>query len=268
MKVRSFLGLLGYYSRFVKGFSLITAPLTKLLHKSVKFDWNDKCQASFEKLKAMLTEVPVFTQLLLGRDFVVYSDASHNGFGCVLIQEGKVVAYASWLMMGGNPTATTQPQPPPPPQKSYLEKKRKYRAMDFLGKKKDDPMIDDAYQWWDTVSREVQLDQITWEFFLTEFKKMYVNNVYLKERRRKFISLRQRQLSVSEYEQEFVRLSRYGREIVPTEAKKCRRFEERLNDNIKLMITTLGITNFGKLVEAALKVERARINEQSRRDRQ
>ncbi len=65
-----------------------------------------------------------------------------------------------------------------------------------------------------------------------------------------------------------MRLSRYGREIVPTEAERCRRFEEGLNDNIKIMITALGITNFTKLVKVALKVERVRINEQSRRDRQ
>ncbi len=72
---------------------------------------------------------------------------------------------------------------------------------------------------------------------------------------------------MAEYEREFVRLSWYGREIVPAEVERCRRFEEGLNDNIKIMITTLGITNFAKLVEAALKVEKARINEQSRRDR-
>ncbi|KAJ9177049.1 hypothetical protein P3X46_012303, partial [Hevea brasiliensis] len=94
-EVRSFLGLAGYYRRFVKGFSLIAAPMTKLLHKNVRFDWNDKCQTSFEKLKAMLTEAPMLTQPVSGKDFVVYSDASHNGLGCVLMQEGKVIAYAS-----------------------------------------------------------------------------------------------------------------------------------------------------------------------------
>ncbi len=57
-------------------------------------------------------------------------------------------------------------------------------------------------------------------------------------------------MSVAEYDREFVRLSRYGREIVPTESERCRRFEEGLNDNIKLMITTLGITDFAKLVGA------------------
>ncbi len=95
-----------------------------------------------------------------------------------------------------------------------------------------------------------------------------MGSVYLEERRRKFISLRQRQLTVVEYEREFMRLSRYGREIAPTEAKRCRRFEEGLNDNIKILITALGITNFTKLVEAALKVVRVKVSEHNRKDRQ
>ena len=95
IEIRSFLGLAGYYRRFVKGFSLIAAPLTRLLQKDVRFEWNDKCQNSFEKLKTMLTEAPVLTQPVSGRPYDVYSDASHNGLGCVLMQESKVVAYAS-----------------------------------------------------------------------------------------------------------------------------------------------------------------------------
>ena len=94
-EVRSFLGLAGYYRRFVKGFSIIATPLTKLLHKNAKFEWNEKCQSSFEKLKAMLTEAPVLVQPESGKDYVIFSDASLNGLGCVLMQEGKVVAYAS-----------------------------------------------------------------------------------------------------------------------------------------------------------------------------
>ena len=61
-EVRSFLGLARYYRRFVKGFSVITSPLTKLLRKGVKFEWTDKCQNSFEQLKEMLVEAPVLTQ--------------------------------------------------------------------------------------------------------------------------------------------------------------------------------------------------------------
>ena len=60
-EVRSFLGLAGYYRRFVKGFSVIASPLTKLLIKEVKFEWTDKCQDSFEQLKEMLVKAPVLT---------------------------------------------------------------------------------------------------------------------------------------------------------------------------------------------------------------
>ena len=94
-KVRSFLGLAGYYRRFVNGFSIIAAPMTRLLRKDVKFEWTEECQQSFEELKKLLTEAPVLVQPELGKEFVVYSDASLNGLGCVLMQEGKVVAYAS-----------------------------------------------------------------------------------------------------------------------------------------------------------------------------
>ncbi|KAL5740018.1 hypothetical protein ACOSQ2_029198 [Xanthoceras sorbifolium] len=94
-EVRSFLGLAGYYRRFVKGFSSIASPLTKLLHKNVRFEWTDRCQTAFDRLKAMLVEAPVLIQPVSGKDYVIYSDASHHGLGCVLMQEGKVVAYAS-----------------------------------------------------------------------------------------------------------------------------------------------------------------------------
>ena len=94
-EVRSFLGLAGYYRRFVKGFSIIASPLTRLLRKGVKFEWTDKCQDSFEQLKEMLVEAPVLTQPTTGKEYTLYSDASGIGLGCVLMQDGKVVAYAS-----------------------------------------------------------------------------------------------------------------------------------------------------------------------------
>ena len=94
-EVRSFLGLVGYYRRFVKGFSMTVAPMTRLLQKNVRFEWSEKCQASFEKLKEFLTEAPVLTQPTYDKEYVIFSDASLNGLGCVLTQEGKVVAYAS-----------------------------------------------------------------------------------------------------------------------------------------------------------------------------
>ena len=94
-EVRSFLGLAGYYRRFVQGFSVIASSLTRLVRKGVKFEWDDKCQSSFERLKEILVEQPVLIQPTSGRDYTVYSDASRIGLGCVLMQDGKVVAYAS-----------------------------------------------------------------------------------------------------------------------------------------------------------------------------
>ena len=94
-EVCSFLGLAGYYRRFVKGFSMTTTPITRLLQKNVRFEWSEKCQASFEKLKAFLTKASVLTQPTYGKEYVIFNDASLNGLGCVLMLEGKVVAYAS-----------------------------------------------------------------------------------------------------------------------------------------------------------------------------
>ena len=69
--------------------------LTKLLRKGVTFHWDDQCQRAFDELKRRLTSVPVLT-LPSGRDsFVIYSDASYQGLGCMLMQHNKVIAYAS-----------------------------------------------------------------------------------------------------------------------------------------------------------------------------
>ncbi|XP_016676281.2 uncharacterized mitochondrial protein AtMg00860-like [Gossypium hirsutum] len=94
-KIRNFLGLAGYYRRFVEGFFFIAAPLTKLLHKRVPFVWTDIQRESFEKLKTVLTQAPILIQPEPGKDFVVYSDVSHVSLGCVLMQDDKVVAYSS-----------------------------------------------------------------------------------------------------------------------------------------------------------------------------
>ena len=74
---------------------MTTASMTGLLQKNVIFEWSEKCQASFEKLKTFLTEASVLTQSNFGTEYVIFSNASLNGLGCVFMQEGKVVAYAS-----------------------------------------------------------------------------------------------------------------------------------------------------------------------------
>ena len=94
-EVRIFLGLVGYYRIFVQGFSVIASSLTRLLRKGVKFEWDDKCQFSFERLKEILVEALVLIQPTSSMDYTMYNDASRIGLGCVLMQDGKVVAYAS-----------------------------------------------------------------------------------------------------------------------------------------------------------------------------
>ncbi|KAA3451197.1 DNA/RNA polymerases superfamily protein [Gossypium australe] len=94
-EVRSFLGLARYYRRFVKGFSMIATPMTRLLQKYIRFEWSEKYQKSFKRLKVLLTEALVLVQPESGKEFVISSDASLNGLGCVLMQEGKVIDYAS-----------------------------------------------------------------------------------------------------------------------------------------------------------------------------
>nr|XP_051212763.1 uncharacterized protein LOC127330668 [Lolium perenne] len=94
-EVRAFLGLAGYYRKFVEGFSSIARPLTQLLTKDKKFEWTDKCEASFQELKQRLVTTPVLTMPDIMKDFDVYCDASKLGLGSVLMQEGKVIAYLS-----------------------------------------------------------------------------------------------------------------------------------------------------------------------------
>ncbi|KAK1421015.1 hypothetical protein QVD17_23053 [Tagetes erecta] len=94
-EVRSFLGLAGYYRRFIQDFSKIASPLTKLTRKDIKFVWNKEQEQAFQTLKEKLTQAPVLSLLDGTDDLVVYSDASYLGLGCVLMQRGKVIAYAS-----------------------------------------------------------------------------------------------------------------------------------------------------------------------------
>ncbi|WVZ96060.1 hypothetical protein U9M48_041743 [Paspalum notatum var. saurae] len=92
--IRSFLGLAGYYRRFIKDFSKIAKPMTSLTKKNVKFIWSPKCEEGFQELKKLLTTAPVLAQPDVTKPFDVYCDASGQGLGCVLMQEGRVIAYA------------------------------------------------------------------------------------------------------------------------------------------------------------------------------
>ncbi|GJT08649.1 putative reverse transcriptase domain-containing protein [Tanacetum coccineum] len=94
-KIRQFLGLAGYYRRFIEGFSKISRPMMKLTQKSMKFEWGEKAEAAFQLLKQKLCSAPILALPEGSENFVVYCDASHKGLGTVLMQREKVIAYAS-----------------------------------------------------------------------------------------------------------------------------------------------------------------------------
>ena len=94
-EIRSFLGLTGYYRRFIEDFSRIAAPMTRLTRKEVEFEWDDRCKEAFQELKRRLTSAPILIVPDRGQGCTVYCDASRAGLGCVLMQSGRVVAYGS-----------------------------------------------------------------------------------------------------------------------------------------------------------------------------
>ncbi|GJZ85633.1 putative reverse transcriptase domain-containing protein [Tanacetum coccineum] len=95
MEIRQFLGLAGYYRRFIEGFSKIAKPMTKLTQKKVKFDWSDKAETTFQLIKHKLCSAPILALPEGNEDFIAYCDASIKGLGAVLMQREKVIAYAS-----------------------------------------------------------------------------------------------------------------------------------------------------------------------------
>jgi hypothetical protein len=94
-QIRSFLGLAGYYRRFILDFSRIAKPITELLKKEAKFVWSQKCEDAFHALRQHLTTAPVLAQPDSSKSFGVYCDASGTRLGCVLMQDNRVIAYAS-----------------------------------------------------------------------------------------------------------------------------------------------------------------------------
>lgn len=94
-EIRSFLGLAGYYCKFIKNFSKIAKPITLLTQKNKDYVWGEEQEKAFQLLKEKLCNAPVLTLPDRPNEFVVYYDASHQGFRCVFMQCGKVIAYAS-----------------------------------------------------------------------------------------------------------------------------------------------------------------------------
>jgi hypothetical protein len=94
----SFLGLARYYQRFIKGFLMISKRMTELLERDKQFEWMLACEACFQELKKQLMTAPVLVMPDMEKPFSIYCDVSGQGLGCVLMQDGRLVAYASWQL--------------------------------------------------------------------------------------------------------------------------------------------------------------------------
>jgi hypothetical protein len=94
-QIHSFLGLAGYYHRFIPNFSKIAKSMIKLLEKEAKFKWSPQCEEAFLTLKNLLTTAPVLAQLDIKKLFDVSCDAFSTGIGGLLMQDGHAIAYAS-----------------------------------------------------------------------------------------------------------------------------------------------------------------------------
>jgi hypothetical protein len=95
VEVKSFMGLAGYYRRFIAGFSRIAHPITSLQRKEKKFQWTEECERSFQQLKQLLTSAPILRIADPNEYFVVCTDACKEGLGGVLSHNGFVICYES-----------------------------------------------------------------------------------------------------------------------------------------------------------------------------
>ena len=126
----------------------------------------------------------------------------------------------------------------------------------------------EAYDWWKLALRSPRIQNpMNWEFFVQEFRAKYVTEMYRDSKWKQFLNLKQRSLSVAEYEKEFSHLSKYAPELVLTVAFRCRQFEDGLHDSIKRYLepmTSLQTVDFYQLVQTAMKVERLETSSKER----
>ena len=90
------MGLAEYYKRFIKDFSRLASPMTRLTQKEVRFELNELCERAVQELKTRLTSAPILIVPKRGQRYTVYCDASKNELGYVLMQSGRIVVYGSW----------------------------------------------------------------------------------------------------------------------------------------------------------------------------
>nr|XP_016508800.1 PREDICTED: uncharacterized protein LOC107826353 [Nicotiana tabacum] len=115
----------------------------------------------------------------------------------------------------------------------------------------------DAYDWWVSVpNAKAKPSMLTWDDFVKSFRAKYVPYVYCDAKKKEFLNLRKRSMSIAEYQQNFLRISRYAGGIIDGERDKFRRFEEGLNSYIRKFVAILRLENFSKLISAALTWER------------
>ncbi|XP_016737830.1 uncharacterized protein [Gossypium hirsutum] len=114
---------------------------------------------------------------------------------------------------------------------------------------------DEVYLWWDTLSMMISNDRVIWDFFHNKFKKKYDSRLFINQKEKEFLELKQGNWDIAEYEREFIQLSKYAHNIVSNEEEMCINFEDGLSDEIRMAVTALKLRELVELSERAQKVE-------------
>ncbi|WVZ70749.1 LOW QUALITY PROTEIN: hypothetical protein U9M48_019391 [Paspalum notatum var. saurae] len=210
-EIRSFLGLAGYYRHFIRDFSKIAKPMTTLTQKNAKFAWSSKCEEAFGTLKTLLTSALVLAQPNITKPFDVYCDASGSGLGCVLMQEGRVIAYASCQLRKHEVNYPTHDLE----LLAWSGSLTLHSAMI----KRGSCMQQDNFE-----DREC----FTWAQFRERFRNHHVPAGIMKMKKKEFLSLKQGNMSVTEYCDKFLQLARYAPTKVVEDGDKQEHFLEEL----------------------------------------
>ncbi|KAK9017534.1 hypothetical protein V6N11_080013 [Hibiscus sabdariffa] len=116
-------------------------------------------------------------------------------------------------------------------------------------------LADEALSWWETTTLTTPEEKVAWKFFVEEFKKKYISEQYLNDRRTRFLHLKQANKPIEQYVAEFSKYCKYGAEYIKTEKEKCRKFTDGLNDELGPMFTAMEIEDFQILVNRVIATE-------------